>query len=143
MKVTKGKLFLFIFLWIASLLIVAIGVNQITQNHDQKENTADYQIIYEGSSYSPFISLSEAYNCTGNVEHSRRLSKDRYLCKLIKDDNLLGQIDICTKDGTITDFCADGQLCDINADLEDLILVVDHQVYIQATPYSELLSALN
>jgi hypothetical protein len=143
MNLTKGKLFLFIFLWIASLLIVAIGVNQISQNHDQEANTEDYQILYEGSSYSPFISLSEAYNCTGIVEHSYRLSKNRYLCKLIRDDTLLGQIDICTKDGAITDFYSDGQLCDISNDTEDLILVIDNQVYIQTDPYSDLLSVLN
>lgn len=142
MKLTKGKRFLFIVLWIASLFFVAIGVNQIDRSHDRQENSKDYQILYEGSSYSPFISLSESYNCTGIVEHRHLLSKERYICKLMKDDHFLGEIDICTKDGVITDFYSDGQLCISNRP-ENLILVIDNQVYIQTDVYSALLSALS
>ena len=96
----------------------------------------------------PLVALSESYHCTGTVAQSRRLLKDHSLCTLSKENESLGQIDVWTRDGEITDFYADGKFCDI-CDLSgspengNLVLVLDGQVYINTAAYSGLLSTLN
>ena len=74
------------------------------------------------------------------MTHSGTSRKEHFVCTLTQGETSLGQITIDVKGGTITDFYADGSLVLLGTTDEDIVLISDHQVYIDANVYLNLLS---
>lgn len=143
MKSKSTKLVILIAAWLFSL-ILAVFCSACYFNHlysGAAESNTDYDLLYNGKTYSSFVQLSEGSGFTAAITRSGTPQEERYVCKLAQGDTSLGQIMIDMESGEITSFYADSLLAQL--DQENAVLVSDHQVYVDADAYRALLSGIS
>ena len=142
MSSKMSKRIIWITLWILSLLLAVFCSIHFCRLYDvgNTGSVVEYDLIYNNKTYSPFIRLSENNGFSATVTHSGTSQKEHFVCTLTQGETSLGQITIDVKGGTITDFYADGSLVLLGTTDEDIVLISDHQVYIDANVYLNLLS---